>query len=171
MEGTQSIIILRGAPGSGKTTIARYLKKRNYMNVSWMIVSADDYFTSETGRYQYDATQIQAAHNWCFSLYCRFVDSGKNVILDNTNHQLSEYVKYIKFAGKKGIKPIVYHCVGKYVSTKNISDKVMNIHLNQFQVTTLDLLKAANISHLVDLDIDARLLVSPGGYEFQLKNK
>lgn len=51
------LILLRGLPGSGKSTLGALLCD--------VVVSADDYFTNGTGQYNFDPTKIKAAHLWC----------------------------------------------------------------------------------------------------------
>lgn len=50
------LIIIRGLPGSGKSTFGRLLTDEVY--------EADMYFM-QSGKYQYDKDKIAEAHKWC----------------------------------------------------------------------------------------------------------
>jgi len=54
----RTLIILRGLPGSGKSTFANYMFSNN-------IFEADKYFYDEDGTYNFDVTKLHAAHKWC----------------------------------------------------------------------------------------------------------
>lgn len=87
-------IVLRGVPGSGKSTFARSVKKdcdRN--NVVCKIFSTDDWFSQNGG---FDPTKLVEAHEWNFNRTVEaFKEKVQVVILDNTNIQRSHFHKYI----------------------------------------------------------------------------
>lgn len=51
------IVLIRGLPGSGKTTLAKEMQSHEH-------IEADMYF-EEDGIYKYRAEAIQQAHAWC----------------------------------------------------------------------------------------------------------
>ena len=53
------LYIVRGIPGSGKSTFAKTLGGQHY--------EADMYFIDEEGNYKFDGTKIKDAHKWCQS--------------------------------------------------------------------------------------------------------
>ena len=56
------LVILRGLPGSGKTTIARSLSEAN----KYPVFSIDDYFTNpETGEYHFAFSENHLAYKHC----------------------------------------------------------------------------------------------------------
>lgn len=73
------LLILRGIPGSGKSTYAKSFAKATVM-------SADDYFLTPEGQYVYRPEKLQTAHELC---YLRFVKAVINndeiIIIDNMN--------------------------------------------------------------------------------------
>jgi energy-coupling factor transporter ATP-binding protein EcfA2 len=95
------IVLLRGHSGAGKTTYARSLIKALPEYQKGIICSADNYFMSKDGKYNFDYKKLDLAHRDCF---CRFwtsiVTSGKYdlVIVDNTNTRLYELSPYIMAA-------------------------------------------------------------------------
>jgi len=64
-----NLYIMRGLPGSGKSTLSGQIVKA-YLNEGKraIIASADDYFIDQrTGNYNFDGTRIDEAHQWCRS--------------------------------------------------------------------------------------------------------
>ena len=95
---TQSwtMIILRGLPGSGKSTIARELETTFPGAVT---CSADQFFLSESGEYNFDASLLGEAHKWCQARAEETCREGTNIlVVDNTNVKKWEMVPYFKIA-------------------------------------------------------------------------
>ena len=95
-------LILRGVPGSGKSTTAKRL---------WptaKVCSADHYFTRPDGSYHFDGAKLPAAH-----LACRleFMDALKAnaevVVVDNTNIKREHFDWYLEYAKEKGYNTAV----------------------------------------------------------------
>lgn len=58
------LILLRGIPGSGKTTLGDViLQTTQQQNPD--VLSADNFFVDEKGNYNFDATKLKEAHNLC----------------------------------------------------------------------------------------------------------
>lgn len=95
------VIILRGEPGSGKTTKARFLARRArwfYDRVA--IHSTNDYFERQ-GRF--DERLLARFHEENFSAFLRSLKAGiELVIVDNCNSQYWEYERYIEAAKLHG---------------------------------------------------------------------
>jgi len=93
----KKVLILRGLPGSGKTTFARNL------TVASTIVSADDYYMVD-GVYKFDAGKIQQAHNQCLRRYTTYLSSllaqpgPMMLVVDNTNTTAVEIAPYYRLA-------------------------------------------------------------------------
>lgn len=54
----KTMYILRGLPGSGKSTFAKSIAK------PWQIFEADQFFMND-GKYEFDATKLKDAHQDC----------------------------------------------------------------------------------------------------------
>ena len=94
----RDVIILRGIPGSGKSTYARQLAKGRPAR----ILSADDFFTTADGTYQFDAAFLHAAHKACLREYTRALGvppiKGGLIVVDNTNTREAEITPYYALA-------------------------------------------------------------------------
>lgn len=103
------VIIFRGVPGSGKSTIASFYLMANEVNPGTSeICSADDYFMQD-GEYKWDPTKLPQAHKWCQEKFARALEKQVPIIIvDNTNIKLRDMNYYIEKAKEYGTVPIVW---------------------------------------------------------------
>lgn len=87
--------IIRGIPGSGKTTLARKLAGDR-------ICAADDYFTAPDGSYHYDRDQLQQAHEHCFQRWLDLLSGPSPIAVHNTFVREWEYRRYYNAAVAAG---------------------------------------------------------------------
>jgi predicted kinase len=89
------LYIVRGIPGSGKSTFAKTLGGQHY--------EADMYFINEDGKYQFDVTKIKDAHQWCQSFVkTDMILEYPKIVVSNTSTQEWEMEPYFKFAKEYG---------------------------------------------------------------------
>jgi predicted kinase len=90
------IKIMRGVPGSGKSTVAKAIRQEAVdMEYHPYIVSADDYFVKD-GQYQFDPTKLGDAHRFCMKSFLFAVnDRMSPIIVDNTNINLEDVAPYV----------------------------------------------------------------------------
>lgn len=97
----KELFLLRGLPGSGKTTLAK--------SIDGIIIEADQYFM-ENGEYKFDGSKIKLAHRYCQSQTEAWmkVDSPQvnvsKIIVSNTFTQEWEMEHYYKLAETYGYK-------------------------------------------------------------------
>ena len=82
------IVLIRGLPGSGKTTVAKNMNAYEHFEA--------DMFLLIDGEYVYDASKIKAAHDWCVAQAKESLEKGLNVVVSNTFVKLWEMDRYIK---------------------------------------------------------------------------
>ena len=63
-EWVGDLILLRGIPGSGKTTLGEVILHSN-QGTRPDVISADNYFIDDKGNYNFDPTKLKEAHNNC----------------------------------------------------------------------------------------------------------
>lgn len=86
--------IMRGLPGSGKSTLAKQIAN----NYNAVIVSTDDYWVRPDGYYDFNASRLKEAHDWCFMLFRVNIQLNVNVVVDNTNIRHQDYKRYVDYA-------------------------------------------------------------------------
>jgi predicted kinase len=92
----KELFLLRGLPGSGKSTLARSL--------GGMHMEADKYFMS-SGKYEFDASQLRDAHNWCQNAVRVGMETqGQKIVVSNTFTQEWEMDPYYKLAEQYGYR-------------------------------------------------------------------
>lgn len=94
------LIILRGCPGSFKSTYANRIKTKlhNIFGLNCIICSADDYFI-KNGVYNYDRSKAGRAHEQCYENANRAMRDGVDIVLlDNTNITRNDFKHYVKLA-------------------------------------------------------------------------
>jgi len=108
-----NLILIRGLPGSGKTTMAKELLKV----LDAVHVEADMYWLDKDGNYNFDPKCLHQAHSWCQTIADEGLSLGRNIIVSNT------------FTTKKEMKPYlnmdydsiaIFEAKGKYKSIHNV---------------------------------------------------
>jgi predicted kinase len=101
----QSLILLRGLPGCGKSTLAALLSE----NGTWPVYSVDDYFTDpDTGRYRFDFQNNHLAYRQCEERTRDALASGAaKVFVANTFTLEWELEPYFRMARDAGCRVFV----------------------------------------------------------------
>jgi uridine kinase len=114
-----TLTLVRGIPGSGKTTLARNLRLSMGMATCYHF-EADDYFYRGGLGYQFDATKLRDAHMWCLRETDDMLFYKNDVIVSNTFTTLSELKPYFEIAKKNTVSVNVVICQGEFGSIHNV---------------------------------------------------
>jgi adenylate kinase family enzyme len=101
-EVKKQFILMRGLPGSGKSTKAKELAGEQ-----GQVFSTDDFFCiNEEQEYRFDGSQLGPAHQWNQRRSLEAVKKNIQIIvIDNTNTTLREmksYLEHMRLAQKMG---------------------------------------------------------------------
>lgn len=89
----KELYIIRGLPGSGKSTFAQKIADAWY--------EADQYFLDRHGAYQFDRTKLKEAHEWCQTQVNHAMSVGfGSIAVSNTFTRRWEIAPYVDLAFK-----------------------------------------------------------------------
>ena len=103
----KELILLRGLPGSGKSTFAKKLVEHDFL-----ICEADKYFIDViTGEYKFDASKLKDAHRYCHDIVETYMADSlihdqwyREIVVSNTFTQEWEMKPYFELAEKYGYR-------------------------------------------------------------------
>lgn len=122
----KKLIILRGIPGSGKTTHAhelmQYYIKEN-KNVAHF--EADMFFTKPDGTYNWKPNMVGVAHKWCKDKVRNALNTNDVVIVANTNLTKTEVDTYVEIGKAAGADIDIQRLTGNYQNVHKVPDKTL----------------------------------------------
>ncbi len=129
-----------GVPGSGKTTTANKIANNQESTLGYKpaIFEADMYFIDNNGKYNWRATDLYKAHNWCYSKVEEQLQQGKSVIVANTFIKAKERKAYIQLIKKYNAELEVITCTGHFKNIHNVPAEKVLLMLNRFQPFSQD---------------------------------
>jgi predicted kinase len=116
---TQTLYILQGVPGSGKSTLGRELVKALPNAV---IYSTDDFHHDGDGEYRFKADKLPEFHRLNLERSKEALDRGLTVIVDNTNVRRWECREYVKYAHSKGIPVVFVRVTGNFKTLHGVPE-------------------------------------------------
>ena len=133
------LYIVRGIPGSGKSTFAEKLVGHDFL-----VCEADKYFVDkETGEYKFDFTKIKEAHKFCQDLVETYMKDSllndqfyREIAVSNTFTQEWEMEPYFKLAEKYGYKTFSLIVENRHggVNEHGVPEDKLEIMKNRFEV-------------------------------------
>lgn len=115
------VYIFRGLPGVGKTKLANDLARQLASEKGAVILSSDDFFLSNEGKFVFDKDKVQESHKWNFKNFRKAIEEGLSpIFIDNTNIKHFHYYHYIDYAQRHGYRVVVIIIPHNDVSDKEL---------------------------------------------------
>ena len=124
----KTLIILRGAPGSGKSTFAqRLIDQFKSKGCTAESFEADNFYMDKDGNYNWDASKLGLAHKWCQESVAnamkRSVDA---VIVANTNIRKRDVDTYIGIGKNNGYDEVqIFRLTNKFDNVHEVPAEVV----------------------------------------------
>lgn len=130
----KTLYIVRGLPGSGKSTLVK--------SISPIVVEADQYFINENGEYEFDSSKIKFAHNYCQGQTESWMKTDGNqlnvdrIAVSNTFTQEWEMKPYFDLAKQYGYKVFSIIVENRHggVNEHGVPDEVLTKMSDRFEI-------------------------------------
>ena len=111
---TPQLLLIRGLPGSGKSTMARSMVDRVHLE-------ADMFFVVDRV-YTHDASKIVEAHDWCRLKMREALAAGTNVVISNTCSRYRAMHQYLAIAREMRVPVTVIEATGTWPSIHGVPE-------------------------------------------------
>lgn len=131
------LYLIRGLPGSGKTTFAKSIW------ASGIIFETDQYFIDRDGNYNFNPNKLEEAHKWCNTQVKNAMDLNKiknqyypEIIVSNTFTTEKEMKPYFDLASEYGYKVVSLIIENRHnnKSIHNVPAKTMEKMQKRFEI-------------------------------------
>lgn len=120
-----NLVLIRGLPGSGKSTIAKHMSGHIHLEA--------DMYHMKDGEYCFDPAKVKDAHTWCQQQTKNLIAAGDSVVVSNTFTRLWEMQPYFEMAKEFGIEPNVIEAKGNWKNQHNVPDSVLEAMRNRWE--------------------------------------
>lgn len=124
----QELILVRGHPGSGKTTFSQEFVKHGYKHYE-----NDAYFTDANGNYKFDFAFHQVAKDECVNKAIEALKNGSNIVVSNTFTLLKEMDSLVNYAKGHNIPVRVFEMEMSYKNQHDVPADVVEAKKKQFE--------------------------------------
>jgi predicted kinase len=127
LNGNQpTLFIVRGHPGSGKSTYARHLIEQNPGAIH---IENDTFFTDANGKYAFEIEKHEEAKQWCLDQVRESLEKGRNTVVSNTFTILKELQPYLDL----GYRTQVVEMELNYTDTHQVPKDVIEAKKQAFE--------------------------------------
>lgn len=155
-----TLILIRGCPGSGKTTLAKKLVENSDSKTKHF--EADQYFTDASGNYKWDGMKIGEAHERCQSKTKLALYEGHDTVVSNTFTRLKEMKPYFDMAHELGVQVQVITCQGEFKDIHDLPERVSKNMKNRFEYNVTPLFDSLNReSYILNIDEEGMVVLPP----------
>lgn len=124
---TKKLVIVRGIPGSGKSTRAKQIADE----IGAKHFEADMYFVGADGVYRFDRASLSNAHAWCLGQAQRAMLRAESVVVANTFTRRWEIQPYLDSAKEMGYEVEEVVCRESFGSVHGVpSDAIARMASN-----------------------------------------
>lgn len=113
------LILIRGIPGSGKSTFAK-----RFQNVKHL--EADMYWSSD---HPFNPSELSGAHRWCQDLASHYLAEGLDVVVSNTFTRIWEMRPYLEMDNDV----VVFRMVNDYANIHGVPRETVEKMRNRFE--------------------------------------
>ena len=111
------LILVRGVPGSGKSTFAAKVFPGAFH-------VENDMFHVKDGEYRFDFNKQKDAVSWCMDMCDTALRNGMDVVVSNTFTKRRYIMAYVKLAAKYGADVSVYRMTGSFKNSHSVPASV-----------------------------------------------
>lgn len=134
------LFLIRGLPGSGKSTLGEYLVK----NTLYINVEADQFFIKD-GKYTFDGSKLKEAHKWCINkveddMKCHAEtfegEVPNSIVVSNTFTTEKEMQPYYELAQKYNYNVVSLIVENRHngINIHNVPQETMEKMKNRFEI-------------------------------------
>lgn len=124
-----NLVLIRGLPGSGKSTYAATAYP------DYVHIESDQYFINELGEYKFDAKKLNDAHYLCYKRTKYALIYRANVVVSNTFTTIKEMKKYHELRELlPGLSITIVECTGNYGSIHDVPLETLKKMRNRWQL-------------------------------------
>jgi predicted kinase len=133
----KELYLIRGIPGSGKSTFA------NHVWNDYAICEADKFFYDKEGNYNFDASKLRQAHEWCRQEVENRMKENlitpqyyPEIVVSNTFTQEWEMEPYFKLAEQYGYKVFSFIIENRHggKNVHGVPDEKLEQMRNRFEI-------------------------------------
>ena len=125
MEKNNEMLIIRGLPGSGKSTMAKGWKDYVHLEA--------DMWHEIGGIYIFSVGQLNNAHKWCQLNVEKAIREGRNVVVSNTFCTHKEIAPYFDMAERYEVPYRILCASGEWENVHSVPEEVLESMRKKWQ--------------------------------------